>query len=956
MNEGKKVLLAFGEGALNRAVHRTLQEADFQVTKLSWTEKVRPAKGEARPCRLPKERYDYLIQIGKDPAALTEGTRHLLEKARKERAEFLLISSLKASTEATTTKEATYLESLHFAEALTREFQQRYGVSATVLRLPTVFGPGIPPTASGTLGYLISEFSRGSTLTVYGEARYRLAPGEGKESNYYLYLTDAADAVGLALTLKDKEGGVYHAAPPALLSSTAIAETLKEMGGGRHEICYHKGLVAIEEEIKLEGKALPHFKPQVSLEEGILETLKAPPVASTHEPSFLATLRKRVSHLWRPRHEFKLPVSAVTRIPEAGRGNKVLPKGQVLTREGSRSAYFMARKKRMLQLAVILLILSPLLYIGGEISLATYRLSQLRRQIGNFDFEAASRSAARVRSNLIALNRFFGAIPVLSRKTPLRDLRLINQGGVEASTALVKLLAEGETALTALENLVRSYQGETINEQSVEEFNRLATALKETEENLLTTWLYLDRTQPSFHRLLAPYLSLLQEGLTATRLGAAFAADAPDLLGYRGERSYLILFQNSAEARAGGGFLGSLARLTLENGGIKELEFFDSYQFDKFRDEPDPPMPALKTIVAVPKPPLRESNFYASFPESGRRISHLFELAQDVEIDGVIGVNLFLAKELINITGPLELGDFERTVTAGNLFEVTTEEVEKGFFPGSSKKRRFLQALGEGLLSKLFTLGKESYTNLAKVVWKGLEKKDLLLFFEKGSPAQALAESGFDGRVKTTKGDFLMILDSNYGTKANIWIKRDLNYKVFNVNRADQLQGELTVTWTHSGTKAWPAGNYGNLFRALVPKGSRLAKASLNGEDYRSQIFITKEAGKTEFATHLLIKPQTKVTLKLSYNLPPSLNLDDLKHYSLHVQKQPGTTGDPFTFTFEEPFGKRVLGAATPTIAPPSGAGRTLQKEGGNLIFKGKLERDIRLVVEINPKLRREGE
>jgi len=279
MNSRKRILLAFGKGTLNQAVLKTLQEADFQVTKLSWTEKV----------RLPKERYDYLIQMGRDPAALTEGTRHLLEKARKERAEFLLISSLKASTKATTTKEATYLESLHFAEALTREFQQRYGLTTTILRLPTMFGPGIPPTESGTLGYLISEFSRGSTLTVYGE---------GKESNHYLYLTDAADAVKLALTLKDKEGEVRHAVPPAPLSSAAIAETLKEMGGGRHEICYHKGLTselssadATEEGVKLEGKVLSHFRPQVSLKEGILETLKALPAdESETRKNFLARL------------------------------------------------------------------------------------------------------------------------------------------------------------------------------------------------------------------------------------------------------------------------------------------------------------------------------------------------------------------------------------------------------------------------------------------------------------------------------------------------------------------------------------------------------------------------------------------------------------------------------------------------------------------------------------------
>jgi len=886
MNNRKKVLLAFGEGALVEAVFKAFQKAGFQVS--SWTEKGK---------KLPKEHYDYLVQLGKDPTALSEGTRLLLEKAKREKAEFILVSSLKVTSRVGATKEVLYLESLRFAETLTKQFHQKYGLKTAILRLPTIFGPEIPLAESGTLGHLILEFTGespkgGAALTIYGE---------GKDRDYYLYLTDAAEAVKMATAVANKEGEVFFATASTPLSTATIAEMLVEMGGGRHEIRYHKGLVEGGREVQLEGEALSGFKPQVSLKEGILQTLKALPAGSG------ASAKQKK---WR----------SIIKVPVHLHLPRLRPPSQ----------------RRIIQLGIVLLVFSPFLYLGGRVALVSYHLLQLRQQLNTFNFQEAGWSAKSAAKELSSLNHFFENIPLLSQKPPFRDLQLISQGGEEILVALKGVLIEGETTLTIVENLVKSRQGEVGRKQDEEEFNRLRLALKETETQLLTAWLHLRTVQPWLQHFFTPTLDRLQEGLLATRLGTAFVKQAVDLLGYQGERNYLILFQNSAEARAGGGFLGSLAQLTVEDGGIKKLQFFDSYQFDQVEEKADIPAPsALKKFRGVEKLPLREGNFYASFPESGKHITQIFAEAQKITVDGVIGTNLLFAQSLLKIVGPLQLVEFDKTVTAENLFEVTTEEVEKEFFPGSTKKKRFLQALGEGLLTNLFSLKRESYTSLAKIVWEGLKQKDLLLYLEKGALAQALVESGFDGRLKAENGDFLMLLDTNFGTKTNLTlIKRMINYKLSNPTRADDLEVELTVTWEHKGTTAWPSGTYRNLFRALVPKGSQLLQSFLNDKDVKSKIFTTEEAGKTEFAIFFKVEPQTTAILKLKYRLPSSLNLKTLTHYSLNIQKQPGTVGEPFTFVFEEPFGKQL-------------SGEGLQRENTSLKFIEDLKKDISLAVTI---------
>jgi len=112
----------------------------------------------------------------------------------------------------------------------------------------------------------------------------------------------------------------------------------------------------------------------------------------------------------------------------------------------------------------------------------------------------------------------------------------------------------------------------------------------------------------------------------------------------------------------------------------------------------------------------------------------------------------------------------------------------------------------------------------------------------------------------------------------------------------------------------------------------------LDSEDVTRSILVTEEEGQGEFALHLEIEPQSARTLKLLYDLPQKLNLNNLSRYPLLVQKQPGTEGDSFTFLFEKPFGLAIDGSNSP---------ESLQKEGDRLIFEGELTRDLRFEITI---------
>jgi len=837
------ILLAYGEVNFMKNLKAALTQKGHQAAILP----------EGDP---PKARYDLIFQLAHDPAQTAEGTRLLLNKVRKDQSRLFLVGWR--------TDDHLYDEAFRFARTFVEEAEKQGGIDAVTFNLGRLFGPGVPPSDSGALGHLISEFSEGNILTLYGE---------GKDSDHYLYLDDAVEGLAMALG-QAKSGEVYALAPSIPITSEAAAHLLYDLGGGRHEIIFHRGLAAVEEKKEVAGKPLPEFKINTPFHDGIVAILKTTPAVPRAMGWKLPNLRA--------------PLFKIRKLKIA------LPR--VSGRVG-------------IALAGILIVLSPVLYLGGNASLGVLQLQRAKTLLEQGDFAAAATAAS---SAAGSLERFGKIIP------PARPL-------AEAVTAVAEIAAQSETLITALDNLVKSRRGEAITPQSEEDFRNLGAAFSSAQDRLTLAWL---ENQQEDSRLWQPLRSALEpifeEGLKAVRFGEGLAQGLPELLGYKGKRNYLLLFQNSAELWPGGGFVGALANLTLENGEIKELKFYDIYDFSQYW---------TKSGTWA-----RNVSIDPDFSVNARNIAEVFPRATGLRVDGVVGIDLHVAQQLLAITGPITLADFDnQEVTEETFFEVTTREVEKDFFPGSSKKKRFLQALGEGIIVKLFEVRQDSYLSIAWLLWEQLQRKGLLLYFTDLLFYQTVVENNFAGQIKETPGDYLVALDHNAGTKGTVWIQRNLDYKVFSANRYGTMRGELRVTWNNRGMESWPAGEYNNLFWTLTPKGSRLISGEWDGQNVTKNIGVRERDGKTSLEYRVFIPPGESKTLTLIYYLPSYLNLKKPSTYRLIVQKQPGTVGDTIHFEFEEPFGYTA-------------ASNDLQRVDNRLIFEGDLTQDLEFEIDLKER------
>jgi len=359
---------------------------------------------------------------------------------------------------------------------------------------------------------------------------------------------------------------------------------------------------------------------------------------------------------------------------------------------------------------------------------------------------------------------------------------------------------------------------------------------------------------------------------------------------------YLIIFQNNAELRSSGGFIGSYALAQIQNLELKDLSFNTNiYKMDNaFTRSNYVEAPSrLKQFLRGKSWALRDSNYDVSFSDAGEDIVNFYEKESQEKIDGVIAINAKVIVDLLNLVGSVTIDNTE--VNAQNFYDVTQFAVEKGYYLDpenwlQNEPKSFLKELYPIVLKKAM---EENQIEFVKLISRELREKQIMFYFKDPrleGIAQKRSWAGHvysDEELKNIFGDangtdYLFINANNFsGNKSSLSVKQKINYEVRN-NKAN-----LTITRIHKGSNIWPDGPNNSYLRILVPRGSRLLGATLNGRNIFYKVKTLEEAGKTVFATDVNVSAGEAAVLNLSYSLAREIN-----PYRIVVQKQSGTIDD----------------------------------------------------------------
>jgi hypothetical protein len=252
-----------------------------------------------------------------------------------------------------------------------------------------------------------------------------------------------------------------------------------------------------------------------------------------------------------------------------------------------------------------------------------------------------------------------------------------------------------------------------------------------------------------------------------------------------GKHRYIVLFQNSEELRATGGFMGSYASVSLKDGQVTQMEIQDIYepdgQFQGFAEAPHGLKEYLSSGHGLRLP---DANWNPDFPSSAKTILNFFGFANQKDIDGVVAVNLHVAQDLLNKLGTIDMPEYGISVTAENL-PVVARADRAHFFPGSTQKRDFLSALFTQLKLKFAALDTNQRLDVLQTAAYALATKDIQLYsnsdeiqaiFEKHLVAgQILPSSLLDTTINSSDVFPIFLVESNVGiNKANRGVTREV--------------------------------------------------------------------------------------------------------------------------------------------------------------------------------------
>ncbi len=543
--------------------------------------------------------------------------------------------------------------------------------------------------------------------------------------------------------------------------------------------------------------------------------------------------------------------------------------------------------------------------ILGSATSAYSQIQSAGEDLTNQNFTAAKGLFVSAQNNIRLAQEKLGTFRALKFFTPqarsadhmLAGASLLAQAGSKLSQALslfeeIKVTSNGiETEdfngkVAANRDLIR--EAKTLIDQAGEEFAQVSSV-------------------PS------DYSSTLEEGkLQVAQLSSVLGklSDLQDLyLGFFAEKpkTYLLLFQNYDEARATGGFIGTYGVLKTNAGKIDKLKIESIYNIDGQIFEtiaaPGPFQPAIK------KWGMRDANWFADFPTSAGKLLYFFEKGGETA-DGVITITPQLFGQLLALTGPIQMSQYDVTLTADNFQDTVQFETSENYDKELNQPKKFLADFAPVFLNRLTNLGPQQWLSLFQVLQDNLDQKQILLYSKDPSTQQRIEEMGYSGKISDTSHDYLSIINSNLGgTKTDLDVAQTaaLESKILSDGA---ILNTLVINRQNSATE-----NNRDFIRILVPQGSQLVSASgfdpypyypSASEGLRtdpdlaawdtgqmaSDVFTRAESGKTEFSGWINTRGGDDRQVTLTYLLP--YKVDNGESYSLLLQKQSGSR--PYEF------------------------------------------------------------
>lgn len=408
--------------------------------------------------------------------------------------------------------------------------------------------------------------------------------------------------------------------------------------------------------------------------------------------------------------------------------------------------------------------------------------------------------------------------------------------GVRALSESLDVLATG--AIDPLNDVVDSSDGVVVDGRiDVDTLSAMQAPIQEAKVSLVeATDLVDDRDSSGYMGRLRSRFDEYVDRVSdlSHSMGAVDTAVdlLPAMLGSEGERDYLLIFQNNAEIRATGGLPGSWAHLHAADGKLELVEQGSANDFQIY----EPPLGDLteeeKAIFGREMGIyFQDPNFTPDFPRAAQVFDAFWqEEHADVELDGILSMDVVALSYLLRATGPVTSGDL--TITSDNAVQTLLSDVYEE--PDTSKQDAIFARIARDIFTA-FTSGVGDPIDIVEELGNAAQERRLLVAPFVPEEAEVLAGTEIHGELQGDAGAVPQVdvaLNDLTASKMSYYLRYYLDLQTVSCSRegVQDIQASMTFSQTISPQDARKLPEYvTGVGRAEITPGDQFVRFHVFG-------------------------------------------------------------------------------------------------------------------------------
>lgn len=286
---------------------------------------------------------------------------------------------------------------------------------------------------------------------------------------------------------------------------------------------------------------------------------------------------------------------------------------------------------------------------------------------------------------------------------------------------------------------------------------------------------------------------------------------AYEALGAGEPRRYLVLFQNPAELRPTGGFVGTIAELELHRGQISHYEFQDVYHLsDDYGEQTEHRVRApwaIREYIRSDHLQFQDANWSADFPVSAELLIEMAEAAGWSELDGVVSVQPETIEDLISVIGSItvEVDGDQREITSGNLHDEAERQrriIREGG-EAETDHKEVIELISENLVDELSSGDQQDLIDSVFLLFDRFDNRDMQVFHQDDDVQAFLEDLNWAGLRKPEPGTptLFAVFANITGLKTSLVMQPDIHLEILESDSAGVTEAILTIGLGHLGAE-----------------------------------------------------------------------------------------------------------------------------------------------------------